>query len=50
MTGLQVNIMNLIDLVNLGEKHVRGRLPPTEDKKDANKLSPVRENERKPSL
>jgi len=41
MTGLQVNIMNLIDLVNLDanfdEKHVGGRLPPTEDKKDANK-------------
>jgi hypothetical protein len=32
------------------EKHVGGRLPPTEDKKDANKLSAVRENERKPSL
>jgi hypothetical protein len=25
------------------EKHVGGRLPPTEDKKDANKLSAVRE-------
>jgi len=40
MTGLQVNIMNLIDLVNLDanfdEKHVGGRLPPTEDKKDEN--------------
>jgi hypothetical protein len=32
------------------EKHVGGRLPPSEDKKDANKLSAVRENERKPSL
>jgi len=36
MTGLQVNIMNPIDLVNLDEKHVRGRLHPTEDKRDAN--------------
>ncbi len=45
MTGLQVNIMNLIDLVNLDanfdEKHVGGRLPPTEDKKDANRASGV---------
>jgi len=44
MTGLQVNIMNLIDLVNLDtnfdEKHVGGRLPPTEDKKDANRCQP----------
>ena len=37
MTGLQVNIMNLIDLVNLDEKRVRGRLPPSEDEKDANR-------------
>ncbi len=41
MTGLQVNIMNLIDLVNLDanfdEKHVGGRLPPSKDKKDANR-------------
>ncbi len=40
MSGLQVNLMNLIDLVNLDvnfdEKHVGGRLPPSEDKKDAN--------------
>jgi hypothetical protein len=35
---------------NFDEKHVGGRLPPSEDKKDANKLSPVCENERKLSL
>jgi len=37
--------MNPIDLVNLDtsfdEKHVRGRLPPTEDEKDANRCQGI---------